>query len=341
MQHYFIEHNLTYEIFERLTLFFKNFTNEEYNIITELINVYKTSVKSISVLQENITYISRQIDDKNESIIFNGDYSGKVMCIFKTCRFCMRHTPTDDEDQFNYCSKGCRFCITLRKEKDKAIDREAKLYYQTTYSNKDVIEFDDNIIKDNNNNKKVTTTTTTTTNNTIININYQNITNNITINNNYVFTKDRFYYVCFYTFGKTVNDQITRLKYIFTNLMCGKDGKTLFPNENTTSVASTYTVDAALYSIDNENVRPTLHGLLRFKHIKNKSHITAKRLMDNNRKIDELSIVDTQVTPINLWEGKKHHFCKEHIINAINTIKKYDYFGSLDDDFLKDSSDNS
>jgi hypothetical protein len=329
MQHCAKERYVICQIIERLGLIKDNY------IIDELLDIYNKDIKNSSMLCKSIDYVCNQLDEKNqmsdkEYKIKNKNvgHVGHVACVHLDCNYCLTYESTDIDDLL---TSRCRYCIGLKKEKNITLEMEGRMAYRNKIGK---ILIDKNQI--NNSGTTNTTNTTNTINNTIININYQN-NNNIIINNNFVLTKDRFYFVSFYTFGDTRNEEITRLKYIFTNLMCGQDGKRLFPDELTHSSATTFTVDAALYSIDTESTRPMLNGLLRFKYIKNKSHITPKRLMETNRLTNETVIINTQVTPINIWENKKHHFSKEHITNALENIKKYDYYGSDDDEFLKDS----
>ena len=216
-----------------------------------------------------------------------------------------------------YC-KNCRICKVFTAEENKVIAKKSKkIYYNEICKDQDKSEDANKYVKNE------------YTQNIFINP-------NITVNNNplldyslnFIFTNDRYYYVKMSTHGITVDDQINRLKYIFTFLMCGIDGKSIFPYESDHSEAKSHPVSAAIYSLTNENGLPILHGLIRYKHIKCKSYITIKQLQAYNKSLNPHHHPKTEVRMLELYENKKNYVSIKDINNTITLISEEEVFGS-------------
>ena len=169
------------------------------------------------------------------------------------------------------------------------------------------------------------------------------ITNNMYIHCNslevnielpYFITNDNIFYVTIEINRSNTEEMIKNLKYIFTCLMCGVKGKSLFPEEEKYSLASTVTVSAALYTIKNAEIKPILHGLIKYQKNESSSVMTIKKLQSINKTnmISKRPIIKASLLP--LWENKKHHYCTKSIKDAVKTITSTQHYGSDVDDFL-------
>ncbi len=165
----------------------------------------------------------------------------------------------------------------------------------------------------------------------IININCDTLN----INQNYILTKDNIFYVTIEINRSTEDEMIKELKYIFTYLMSGKNGKTIFPNELKHSKASSYPVSAALYTIKN-TPRPILCGMLKYQY-NNVSSMTINKLENINKSnvISKRPIIKASLFP--LWEDKKHHYATEFLKEKLMLITTAEYYGSPVEEFLPNS----
>lgn len=152
----------------------------------------------------------------------------------------------------------------------------------------------------------------------------------------FLFTYDRYFSVKLFTHGTNIDEQIHRLKFIFTNLMCGISGKFIFPNEPKHSESKTYPVVAAIYFIEIENALPILHGLIRYQDPKPKSHVTIKQLQKYNQAASPSHDNINEINMINLWEGKKRHISLTALDVVVKFISKQEFHGSDINDFYID-----
>jgi hypothetical protein len=223
-----------------------------------------------------------------KNIFKDKDYGVPIVhCQYKDhCEQCSKHQ-IDNVDDYDFCMSVCNTCKLFRKLKDKESETVLTKYYN------------DNISK----NQQVQSKKTSN----IININ-----NNLIINvNNYIQTRDPFYYV---TITSEQDNPEEQLRYIFTYLMCGLSGKSLFPNEKKHSKAVTYTVIAAKYNIITDNKNTVLHGLLRYKY-NNINSMTINKLekMGNNNYI-------VKAYAPNICNNNKAQISRDDIDCYINNI---------------------
>lgn len=218
----------------------------------------------------------------------------KVHCEFNNhCDYCTKR------DDVMYCFNDCIDCILFRKIKEKERIEEKTKYYAEKISTKP---------KKKQENKSKTTISETS---------IPKIDNNLTIDNNvvknYIQTKDWFFHVIITT---NENNAEEKLKYIFTYLMCGYSSIKLFPNEPKFSKATSYKVNAAKYSIIENNKEPKyiLNGILRYQY-NNKASMNIKRL---EKMGDDKYTVKVNVP--NIWNNNKSQILKNDIDRFINII---------------------
>lgn len=275
--------------------------NEKYNELIDeydnIDNMIKNHVNDNKVIEEymntkeNIDVIKKEIadlfTDKNFGIIEN------IYCEFKGhCLICFNR-PNDYKNS-NYCSDDCSKCKIFRRLKEKDTTAEITKYYEE-HINIKTKQLKEKPVK----------------NTKIINIHNNLTINNIT--NNYIYTKDSFYYV---TITSNENNAEDHLRYIFTYLMCGSSGKQLFPNEVKHSKAITFPVLAAKYNIHENEKCPkyTLYGVLRYEY-KNSCTMTIKKLEDMG---DKKFIVNAYTPNIGTH---KTHILKDDIDLFINNVE--------------------
>ena len=203
----------------------------------------------------------KPVEGQNDNRIYH-----EVQCDFKNyCEQCRRGTLSNNQSIIDhYCMERCGTCDSLRKTQSKFYNKELCKQLLSNLSindrnSKSVVGNDNSLVVDANTEK-----------NTIIvnnNLNINIKTVKIIINDNYIYTKDRYYYVQIVTLEKDIQEQINRLKYIFTNKMTGSNGRSIYPNEKKHSEITSFAVKAAMYTIKTDNVeKPTLYGLLSYEY---------------------------------------------------------------------------
>lgn len=134
-------------------------------------------------------------------------------------------------------------------------------------------------------------------------------------------TQDYYFYI---TIEAKNIDDIKKLKYIFTYLMCGEKGKILYPEEDMHSKAKLYQVSAALYTIKNESTTPMLYGLLRYVYRPHRM-MTIKKLENIGKNV----IVNVK----KYVSTKEHKLTIESINSLLEIITDTSSFGSSIADF--------
>ena len=226
----------------------------------------KKYLKDTDHIDYNIEKICNQLD-KYVSANESSDIISKPKTIYPKykisyclydnhCVYCTEGASNKDQVA-DFCI-NCEICIIYRDLDKKERIKKAKEVYNTKIRPQ-------NSIKSNTTNK-------------VIDNPQSSITNNVTINNLYVqcdsfelnmeqpyFNSiDHIYYVTIQINKPSSEEMIKKLKYIFIYLMCGSNGKYLFPDEEKHSSSLTFPVSAALYTIKNIETKPILHGLLRY-----------------------------------------------------------------------------
>ena len=263
-------------------------------------------------IEEHLNECNGRACISNSIIKYKGDVKeSDIVCEYKGfCVECVGQANVVDYMAKREFCKNCKMCKVFIAEENKVIAKKGKEI------------FHNQICK-----------TSNKLNNTQNIITESNITINETVpiensTNNFVFTYDRYVFVKLFTHGTTRNEQINRLRYIFTYLMCGIYGKSIFPYEPKHSEAKTYPVVAAIYSLKLENDSPILYGLIRYKHIKTKSHITIKQLQQHNQPVNPHHKTINEIRICNLWQDKKRHICVKDINHIISLISEDEVFGS-------------
>lgn len=261
-------------------------------------NYIKQHKETIDNIHEVLDHITNIFKDKCSIIPLT-----KGPCQFLDyCISCSNH----DCEDYMYCMTMCKQCIYFRKIKEQSKEKKLKQYYL------DYIEKDAMVSVP----QKVT--------------NILTINNNVTINNivqNYIYTKDLFFYVTIISTEANANE---KLRYIFTYLMCGWSGNKIFPDQSTHSKALTFTVSAAKYDIVNENNKYTLRGLLRYQY-KNNVKMTVKKLenMGNNK-------FNVKAILLPLYNNHKTQVSKPDIDFFIKTIINTENGSNIDDFYISD-----
>ncbi len=291
------------------------------NEIQEKINVLDAYTKYLNYqINEHLNECNGHACMSNSIIKYKeGITEADIFCDFKGfCQDCIDTANyVDNWKKREYCDK-CETCVVYRAEKKKVkAEKNKQVFYNKICNPEDIVKT----------NKYITNEYTQN-----IIINNPNITINTNILENgtdkFVYTKDRYFEIKMSTHGTTFEDQIDRLRYIFTYLMCGVDGRIIFPHEPKHSDAKSYPVTAAIYSLENEKGLPILHGLIRYKQVKKKSHTTAKQLQLHNQSVNPHHKPTTDIRMLNLWEDKKHYICSQDINNVVKMILESQYFGS-------------
>lgn len=227
------------------------------------------------------------------------------------CNTCTKHI--EENNTFDYCAFICSTCKSFRECDNKEAKEEAKKYYDKNISkNRNKLQEKPVI-----NNKSVAIINNNLTINNIHN----------TIVNNYIQTKDLFFYV---VITSNLENAENKLRYMFTYLMCGASGIKLFPNEKKYSKALTFPVVAAKYYISECDNVHTLHGVLRYKHITNTT-MTAKKLegMSNNN-------VTVKVYAPSICGYNKHSLLKTDVDNFISNVINSDNGSDIEDFYIQD-----
>lgn len=205
----------------------------------------------------------------------------QIHCQFKDhCDQCSNHH-IDDINDYDFCAATCTTCKLFRKLKEKESETILTKYYNENIS----------------------------TNQQILPKKPANIINNNLPN--YIQTRDPFYYVTITSEQENAEEQ---LRYMFTYLMCGLSGKSLFPNEKKHSKAVTFPVVAAKYNIITDNKNTILHGLLRYKY-NNVNSMTIHKL----EKMGNSNYVVKAYAP-NICNDNKAHISKTDIDSFINNV---------------------
>lgn len=233
------------------------------------------------------------------------------LCQFKN--HCEKCSNNNDINAYNFCYDNCDRCKLFRRLSKNETDSMITQYFNEHISKvpKQLKERKkaSNIININNNN---------------LNINNNNLTINI---NNYIQTKDSFFHVII---TSTHANAYEKLRYIFTYLMCGISGKTLFPHEKKHSKAITFSVAAAKYNIITDNNNHTLYGVLRYKY-HNVNSMTIKKLEhmgDNNHIV--------KAYEPNLYNHNKKQLLKNDIDLFIGTVMNSDNGSNIEDFYIED-----
>ncbi len=290
----------------------RNNIKEFNNQITFINNNIETNLKNII----NIVQSSNSLNSSESDIIKSKSY----------CRYqghCNDCTNSNTKDQVTYCIE-CYTCKIFRDREEKRKKEEAIKIYDTYINPKTI---NPNVQSTN---KIINQTINNTINNTYISSNKVEIN----IHENYFVSTDLIFSVIIEVNRNNVNDIIKELKYIFTFLMCGSNGKSIFPDEPKHSTAATFPVSAALYTIKNEDTKPILYGLLKYKK-GTASIMTIKKLENINKSnvISKRPIVKASL--LTYWENKKNHYCTKSLKDTINNITDTSYYGSDINDFCK------
>lgn len=221
-----------------------------------------------------------------------------------------------EKDIGNYCVDICETCIVFRKLDKKMVIEKAKEIYHTQIQPA--------------RSGSLTPKNMTKTNITNITINnmYVNCDSlEINIQQPFFTTADNIFYIIIEIKRETLEETIKKLKYIFINLMCGVNGKLLFPKEEKHSLSSTFSVSAALYTIKDAKIKPILHGLIRYKK-EGTSVMTLTKLhnIGKSTNISKCPIISASLMP--LWENKKQHYCMKSFNETVKYITSSSYYGS-------------
>lgn len=292
----------------------------------------------LSIIPKTTEEMIQQIDGKT--------YYAISCCYKDFCQNCRKGTTNPNEkDKEIYCKK-CSTCTLYEEEKAKTEKQLSKKNYKKYIENQvdtNVIDTVKNKLPNKINNINVLTPSITINNFLNPTINLNDRESNILYNTNnimevdpepkelytpYISTKDHYFHVNI-SFPYKNDNILEKIKYIFTYLMCGKKGKELFPNEPKHSLATSFPLVAALYTIKYIDDNPTLYGLLRYKHVPKQSTLTIAKLKNIGKcqNINKTPIVN--VTIPNLWKDNKHHYCVLDMTNIIeNIIATEIYYGS-------------
>lgn len=198
-----------------------------------------------------------------------------------------------------FCSEKCEKCHIFREEQKKEFTKTTRQYYK------------ENILKQDYTDVSKQPNLTHITNYNTININNLNITVK-----DYIKTKDSIFNVIITSLHEKAGE---KLRYVFTFLMCGINGKKIFPDEPKHSKAVTYQVVAASYNITNEQTLYTLYGVLRYKyHVKNT--MTIKKL----ESMGDQYVTVKAICP-EIWDNHKYHISTTDVddimINIVDNFK--------------------
>ncbi len=208
-------------------------------------------------------------------------------------------------------------CNTFRDLSNKRIKEKAKEIYNTQIHPKNVKKTTNQLIMKQ----------------TINNLYVQCDSLEVKIEQPYFTSYDNIFYVTIEINRRTIEEMIKKLKYIFINLMCGVNGKYIFPNEEKYSAASSFPVNAALYTIKNTETKPILHGLLKYQKENTTARMTVAKLQNMNKSNDISKKPFIKASLMSLWEDKKYHYCVKSFNDTIKTITSTTHHGSIIDDF--------
>ncbi len=306
---------------QRTTEYIEQCAINENNIretISTITDLYEEN--DLDVNNENT--ISLYLEDNIKTRIISEKKPNTLDCDFPGhCEWCSDTDANDPVTARETCKK-CHRCSVLRDQEKKTVTKNAIRYYDECIVKKDHYYpmLPEPIVK-----PKIKSNQTNITN--IMNINTINI-NHLTVNvKEYIQTKDSIFNVIISSSHEKADE---KLRYIFTYLMCGANGKKLFPNELKHSKAITYPVVAARYNIMSENDKYTLNGVLRYQHQK-KNSMTIKKLENMGDRY-----VSVKATNPSLWENSKYHLSINDVDDMmLNTIDNFK--GShLQDFYLED-----
>lgn len=306
---------------------------EKYRVDTNVNNFHIDTItkklnKIISVSNQELAIVSEYIDPNiKQDTEFIKDvapkYEGGYCSYEGNCKHCAKKCPYG-KDPTKYCLYDCVTCKTFRECDKKNEIEEAKEIYHTKIQPHSIVK-KVNHMKDN--------TQKNILNQTINNTYIKCDSLEINIQQPYFVTPDKIYYVTIEVNRSTVEEKIKTLKHVFTYSLCGVKGKYIFPHEEKHSLALTFPVSAALYTIKNLDTNPVLHGLIKYTKNKNSSMSVSKiQGIDKSSDISKKPLIKATLLPI--WEDKKNHYCTEFLNDTIKTITKTSYYGSEIDDFI-------
>ena len=254
--------------------------------------------KEIDIITTDIKQllgISTNPENVNENIVYSCDFDGY-------CELCKEASKTK-----MFCTNKCNICNIFRDEEKKMINKNTRRYYNEyipKIENYYPIIPESNIIK-----PKIKSNNVTNIN---VNINNINI-NNVTVNTKeYIKTKDSIFNVIITSFHEKAEE---KLRYVFTCLMCGANGKRLFPGEPKYSKSVTYPVSAATYNITYENNCYTLYGVLRYKYQK-KNSMSIKKLENMGDQHVSVKAISPEI-----WQDHRYHLSIHDVDDIImNTL---------------------
>lgn len=294
----------------------------KYNLYSD-----KSSINDIIKISDNDINKNIKNDDNipidSTSIIFNA-------CKYNSCEHCHSKNIKSMEQQFILCN-NCVYCKHIKKLKDDEIKSKAEEFFCQNIST-----LKNQIIK------KSWSTDKDIKNESVIMNNVINITNNIEkteiiINgniriNNFIITQDKYFEV--YISQPDGLKDIEQIKHVFIYLMCGANGKIIFPEENCSN-SKTFTIDSAIYSIKYKEDYPYLHGFIRYKPCDKSTTITANKLKNINRATNPVKKTNIIVNTLEFLNGEKYKYNKDDIKNIVNNVMTNKYYGSTVDDFIK------
>lgn len=284
----------------------------------------KSSINDIIKINQNDEIVTVTTDSK--IMMFNA-------CKYNSCEHCHSENIKSMEQQFIYCN-DCVYCKHIKKLQDDEIKSKAEEFFcqnMSTFKNNHVKKSLLYINKDNIINKAIVTENNiiTITNNIakadII------INGNVTVNN-FIITQDKYYEVFISQPDGLKN--IEQIKHVFIYLMCGANGKLIFPGENCSN-SITFNIDSALYSIKYKDDTPYLHGLIRYKPCDKSTTISANKLKNINRATNPLKKTNIIVNTVDFLNGEKYKYNKDDIKNIVNNVITEKYYGSTLDDFIR------
>lgn len=264
---------------------------------------YKSEQDTQRFINECKEFNNSIIELKNElikKIDDNSEFLDLGYCQYEGhCQYC-----ADRKNDNTYCYDDCVRCGYIRKYHNKHEEHECKEYF---YEN-------------------ICQTSKILARNQCKNI--ININNNLTVKiNNYIHTKDLFFYVTITSSQDNANE---RLRYIFTFLMCGCYARNIFPNEPKYSKALTFPVLAAKYNIVANKNQQILHGVLRYERVKS-TIMTVKKLEGMG---GDGVIVKAHVPTIN--SNNKYSISKNDIDYFVDIVSNSEYGSKIDNFYLQD-----